>query len=179
MSAPFYELPLQRLDGSSTDLRAHREHVLLVLNTASRCGFTPQYAALEDLWRRYASRGLVILGFPCNQFGGQEPGGADDIRTFCETSYGVTFPMFDKIDVNGPRAHPLFAALKRAAPGILGTRRIKWNFTKFLVGRGASSVERFAPSTSPEKLVEHIERALADAEPASAPAGAQRAHSST
>ena len=122
------------------------------MNTASQCGFTPQYAGLEALYEKYKDRGFAVLGFPCNQFGAQEPGTADDIGAFCEKNYGVSFPMFDKIDVNGPNAHPLYVHLKREAPGILGTDGIKWNFTKFLVARDGKVVARFAPTTSPNAL---------------------------
>ena len=147
-----YDTPVRRLDGSDTTLADWRGKVLLIVNTASQCGFTPQYAGLEALYEKYKDRGFAVLGFPCNQFGAQEPGTADDIGAFCEKNYGVSFPMFDKIDVNGPNAHPLYVHLKREAPGILGTDGIKWNFTKFLVARDGKVVARFAPTTSPNAL---------------------------
>jgi len=126
--------------------------VLLVVNVASRCGFTPQYAGLEALYRAYRERGFTVLGFPCNQFGGQEPGDADEIRDFCSTRYTVSFPMFAKIEVNGPNAHPLYQYLKSAQPGLLGTEAIKWNFTKFLVGRDGGVLRRYAPNDTPEAI---------------------------
>jgi glutathione peroxidase len=130
-----YSVPVRTLAGETTDLSAFKGHVLLIVNTASQCGFTPHYAGLEELYRKYKDQGLVVLGFPCNQFGGQEPGSAAEIASFCEKNYGVSFPMYDKVDVNGANAHPLFSWLKAEAPGVLGTEGIKWNFTKFLVGR--------------------------------------------
>ncbi|TYO83252.1 glutathione peroxidase [Pseudomonas sp. CK-NBRI-02] len=133
---------------------------LLVVNTASQCGFTPQYRGLEQLWKQYRERGLVVLGFPCNQFGKQEPGDALDIAQFCERNFGVSFPLFRKIEVNGPDAHPLFVELKKRAPGILGTQRIKWNFTKFLVDPASGKVTRYAPNTKPEALKASIEALL-------------------
>lgn len=134
--------------------------VLLIVNTASHCGFTPQYAALEALYQRYRERGLVVLGFPCNQFGSQEPGEAEEIASFCQKNYGVSFPMFAKIDVNGNEAHPLYQYLKKAAPGLLGSEGIKWNFTKFLVDRQGEVVERYAPATAPESIARDIEKLL-------------------
>jgi glutathione peroxidase len=130
------------------------------VNVASQCGFTPQYAGLEELHRKYAGQGLVVLGFPSNQFGHQEPGSESDIRTFCETRYRVTFPLFSKIDVNGSKSHPLYRFLKAARPGILGTRRIKWNFTKFLVDRSGNPIKRYAPQQKPETIEEDIRNAL-------------------
>lgn len=147
------------LRGQAVDFNDFRGKVVLVVNTASHCGFTPQYAGLEELYQRYAGQGLVILGFPCNQFGGQEPGGADDIAQTCQINYGVTFPMFAKVDVNGPQAHPLFSALRRALPGWLGSP-IRWNFTKFLVARDGRPLRRFAPWTRPAAIARHIEAAL-------------------
>jgi glutathione peroxidase len=134
--------------------------VVLVVNTASACGFTPQFAGLQDLHQRYAPRGLVILGFPCNQFGRQDPGSDSEIAGFCQRNYGVDFPMMAKVDVNGPQAHPLFQWLKAQAPGILGTQSIKWNFTKFLIGRDGQVRARYAPRDTPATLVEAIEAAL-------------------
>ncbi len=147
-----YDIPVRRLDGSETTLAEWRGQVLLIVNTASQCGFTPQYAGLEALYKKYKDRGFAVLGFPCNQFGAQEPGTADEIGAFCEKNYGVSFPLFDKVDVNGPNAHPLYRLLKQQAPGILGTDGIKWNFTKFLISRDGEPVSRHAPTTSPNAL---------------------------
>lgn len=147
-----YDFSVRRLDGSETTLGEWRGKVLLIVNTASQCGFTPQYAGLEALYKKYKDRGFAVLGFPCNQFGAQEPGTAAEIGAFCEKNYGVSFPMFDKIDVNGSNAHPLFAHLKQEATGILGTDGIKWNFTKFLVDREGKVIARYAPTTSPNAL---------------------------
>ncbi len=147
-----YDFAVRRLDGSETSLGDWRGKVLLIVNTASQCGFTPQYAGLEALYKKYKDRGFAVLGFPCNQFGAQEPGTADEIGAFCEKNYGVSFPLFDKVDVNGPNAHPLFTHLKEEAPGLLGTDGIKWNFTKFLVDRHGKVVTRYAPTTSPNAL---------------------------
>ena len=130
-----YDIPLQTIDGSKSTLVDYRNKVVLIVNTASRCGFTPQYAGLEALYRKYKDQGLVVLGFPCNQFGAQEPGDEAQIADFCEKNYGVSFPMFSKVDVNGAEAHPLFIYLKREAPGLLGSEMIKWNFTKFLLDK--------------------------------------------
>lgn len=155
-----YEIPLTRIDGSQITLAEYRNKVLLIVNTASRCGFTPQYAGLETLYRQYKDRGLVVLGFPCNQFGGQEPGNESEIRSFCELNYDVTFPMFAKVEVNGPNTHPLFALLKKEAPGVLGTEGIKWNFTKFLVDSSGLVRERFAPTATPADLEKKIHEIL-------------------
>jgi len=160
MTALDFATRLRTLDGKDTELAAHRGKVLLIVNTASECGFTPQYAGLEALHRKYAERGLVVLGFPCDQFGHQEPGSEAEIASFCQKNYGVTFPMHAKVEVNGPGAHPLFVQLKAAAPGLLGTEGIKWNFTKFLVDRQGNVVTRFAPNTGPEKLAPDIEKLL-------------------
>lgn len=149
------------LDGTPCPLHRWRGKVLLIVNVASRCGFTPQYAGLEQLWNDYRDRGLVVLGFPCNQFGRQEPGDAEAITEFCSVNYGVSFPMFAKIDVNGPDAHPLWAWLQRERTGLLGSAAIKWNFTKFLIGRDGQVVARFAPATAPDALRADIEGALA------------------
>ncbi len=157
-----YDFAVRRLDGSETSLGDWRGKVLLIVNTASQCGFTPQYAGLEALYKKYKARGFAVLGFPCNQFGAQEPGTADEIGAFCEKNYGVSFPMFDKIDVNGPNAHPLFTHLKEEAPGLLGTDGIKWNFTKFLVDRHGKVVTRYAPTTSPNALDSDVLALLAD-----------------
>lgn len=148
--------------GREVELSQYRGQVLLVVNTASRCGFTSQYAGLEKLYRAYADQGLAILAFPCNQFGAQEPGSHDDIAQFCETNYNVSFPLFAKVDVNGARAEPLFDHLKEAAPGILGTHAIKWNFTKFLVRRDGTVYHRYAPDHLPAALASEIERLLAE-----------------
>jgi glutathione peroxidase len=159
--ASIYGFEVTALEGGAQKLSDYRNRVLLIVNTASECGFTPQYQGLEDLHHRYEGDGLAVLGFPCNQFGGQEPGDAAQIREFCEVRYGVSFPLFAKIDVNGPDAHPLFEHLKEAAPGLLGSRKVKWNFTKFLVSRSGEVLERFASATKPEKLEEPIQKALA------------------
>jgi len=161
MATTIHDIPVRTLAGDETTLAAWQGKVLLVVNVASKCGFTPQYKGLEELWRKYAERGLVVLGFPCNQFGAQEPGSPEDIASFCSLTYDVTFPMFAKVDVNGDAAHPLFQHLKRAQKGILGTEAIKWNFTKFLVGRDGNVIERFASATAPADLEAAIEKALA------------------
>ena len=148
------------LDGRPQDLSAYAGQVVLVVNTASECGLTPQFEGLEQLWQAYRDRGLVVLGFPCNQFGGQEPGEAEQIGEFCQRNYGVSFPMFDKIEVNGDGAHPLFQWLRQEKGGLLGST-IKWNFTKFLVGRDGRVLDRYAPTTAPESLTGDIEKALA------------------
>jgi len=144
-----FDFQARGLDGQPIDLARWRGKALLIVNTASACGFTPQYQGLEALQRRYEDQGLVVLGFPCNQFGHQEPGSETEIGAFCEKNYGVTFPLFAKVDVNGDDAHPLFRFLKGEAPGVLGTESIKWNFTKFLVGRDGKVVRRYAPQTRP------------------------------
>lgn len=159
-ASPLYELSADLLDGQSLPLSHFKGKVLLVVNTASKCGFTPQYAALEQLYRQFHPRGFEILGFPCNQFGAQEPGTAADIGQFCQRNYGVSFPMFGKIDVNGAGTHPVYRHLKSMRPGLLGTRRIKWNFTKFLIDRQGKVVSRHAPSTDPLKLAPAIEELL-------------------
>lgn len=156
-----YDLTARDIDGQPRSLAEFQGKPLLIVNVASRCGFTPQYAGLEALWRKYRERGLVVLGFPCNQFGGQEPGDEATIKTFCAGKYDVSFPLFSKIEVNGDQAHPLYRLLKSAAPGVLGSERIKWNFTKFLVDAQGKVVARFAPLVKPEKLAEAIEPLLA------------------
>ncbi len=148
------------IDGTQLPLERFRGKVLLIVNTASQCGLTPQYSDLEAMYRRLEPQGFEVLGFPCNQFGAQEPGSEGEIAKFCETQYGVTFPMFAKVDVNGDDAHPLFAWLRKAAPGLLGSETIKWNFTKFLVDRDGRVVERFAPTTTPDDIVPAIEKLL-------------------
>jgi glutathione peroxidase len=147
-----YDISARDITGTETSLADFRGRVLLVVNVASRCGFTPQYAGLEALYRKYHERGFEVLGFPCNQFGSQEPGSEADIQAFCSTNFGVTFPLFAKVDVNGAGAHPLYRLLKRERPGILGTEAIKWNFTKFLVNRQGEVVTRYAPNDRPEDL---------------------------
>ena len=146
--------------GKDKSLEDYRGNVVLIVNTASKCGFTPQFAGLEQLYEKYKDRGFVILGFPCNQFGRQDPGSNDEIQEFCQLNYGVSFPMFGKIEVNGSAADPLYEHLKKAAPGALGTERIKWNFTKFLVNRDGEVVGRYAPQTKPEDLEADIEALL-------------------
>lgn len=160
MSAPFYAFSAERLQGGVQSFSEYAGKVVLVVNTASKCGFTPQYEGLEALYRRYGEQGLVVLGFPCNQFGEQEPGAADEIVGFCQKNYGVSFPMFAKIDVNGENTHPLYRHLKQAARGLLGSEGIKWNFTKFLIDREGNVVERYAPQTTPEALAGKIEALL-------------------
>lgn len=155
-----YDFSANTLDGKPVSLRDYAGKVLLVVNTASKCGFTPQYEGLEALYKQYRDRGLTVLGFPCNQFGAQEPGTADEIGSFCQKNYGVSFPMFEKIDVNGDGAHPLYRWLKSNAKGVLGTEAIKWNFTKFLVDRQGQVVDRFAPNTKPEDLKPEVEALL-------------------
>jgi glutathione peroxidase len=147
--------------GRRADFRAKRGSVFLIVNTASACGFTPQFKGLEHLWQDYRDRGLVVVGFPCNQFGAQDPGSNGDIASFCEVNYGVSFPMMSKVDVNGERADALFRWLKQSAPGLLGSEAIKWNFTKFLVGRNGKVIKRYAPNEEPENLRQDIEDALA------------------
>lgn len=155
-----YDIPVAQLSGETTDLSAYRGKVLLIVNTASQCGFTPQYAGLEALYQKYKDRGFAVLGFPCNQFGRQEPGTAEEIAAFCEKNYGVSFPMFAKLEVNGPNTHPLFAKLKAEAPGVLGTEGIKWNFTKFIINADGTLHSRHAPTVSPESLNPVIEDIL-------------------
>jgi glutathione peroxidase len=148
------------LDGKPVPLKEFAGKVMLIVNTASKCGFTPQYEGLEALYQKYRDRGLVVLGFPCNQFGAQEPGSAAEIGSFCEKNYGVSFPMFEKIDVNGDATHPLYQWLKKSARGLLGSERIKWNFTKFLLDRQGNPIERYAPVKKPEDLAKDIEALL-------------------
>ena len=155
-----YDFSATLLDGRTVSLREFRGRVLLIVNTASKCGFTPQYAGLEELYRAHKEQGFEVLGFPCNQFGAQEPGSAGAIGAFCERNYGVSFPMFAKIDVNGPEAHPLYRFLKKRKPGLFGSQRIKWNFTKFLLARSGRVVARFAPSTKPQDLAGRIDALL-------------------
>lgn len=155
-----YDFTAETIDGAPAPLADYRDKVVLIVNTASQCGFTRQYAGLEELYRKHRDRGFVILGFPCNQFGAQEPGDEEEIKTFCSLTYDVDFPMMRKIDVNGPKAHPLYAYLKAAKKGVLGTQGIKWNFTKFLIDRKGQVVGRFAPTVEPKALEGAIERLL-------------------
>jgi len=155
-----YDFSAQTLDGKPAPLADYRGRVVLIVNTASKCGFTPQYEGLEALWRAYKDKGLTILGFPCNQFGAQEPGNADEIASFCSTTYDVSFPMMAKIDVNGPKTDPLYAFLKHQKKGLLGSESIKWNFTKFLADRSGKVVARFAPTDTPQSLKGAIEKLL-------------------
>lgn len=157
--SPFYSLSAQSLNGTSVPLSDYAGKLVLVVNTASQCGFTPQYAGLEALYQEFGKQGLVILGFPCNQFGGQEPGDAGQIAQTCQINYGVSFPMFAKVDVNGTDAHPLFQWLTAELPGWLG-KSIKWNFTKFLIGRDGKPIKRFATITKPEKMAPFIRKQL-------------------
>ena len=160
MATTAYDFEAAALDGSPQPLSEWRGKVLLIVNVASKCGFTPQYEGLEKLWRDYRDQGLVVLGFPCDQFGHQEPGNADEIRNFCSLTYDVTFPMFAKIEVNGAGADPLWQWLKKQKGGLLGIGAIKWNFTKFLVGRDGQVIARYAPTDKPESLAKDIEKAL-------------------
>jgi glutathione peroxidase len=160
MTANVYEFDAKSLDGKDISLELYKGDVLLIVNTASQCGFTPQYAGLEDLHKKYAQKGLRVLGFPCNQFGAQEPGAAPEIGSFCQKNYGVEFQMFDKVDVNGKDAHPLYKYLTSSAPGVLGTENIKWNFTKFLVDREGKVFKRYAPNVEPKDMSKDIEQLL-------------------
>jgi glutathione peroxidase len=155
-----YSFSVKTLEGQSQSLNDYKGKVLLIVNVASKCGFTPQYTGLEALYKKHQSEGFVVLGFPCNQFGGQEPGNAEEIKKFCSLTYPVTFPMFSKIDVNGDRADPLYQHLKKEGKGILGTEAIKWNFTKFLVDRTGVVISRYSPQTSPESIDSDIQAAL-------------------
>ena len=153
-------IPVKASDGSTTDLSSHQGEVMLIVNVASKCGFTPQYEGLEALQRQYREKGFTVLGFPCNQFGAQEPGDAEEIANFSKLTYDVDFPLFAKIDVNGDDAAPIYKFLKDEAPGLLGSKAIKWNFTKFLVDRAGKVVKRYAPQTKPEELKQDIEALL-------------------
>lgn len=155
----FHQLTATSLRGLPISMADYAGKLVLVVNTASHCGFTPQYAGLEALYKKYAPQGLVVLGFPCNQFGNQEPGGTEEIAQTCHINYGVSFPMFEKVEVNGAATHPVFRYLKHELPGVLG-ERIKWNFTKFLIGRDGKPLKRFAPFTTPEKMESAILAAL-------------------
>ena len=158
--ASVHDFTVDDIHGKPVPLDRYKGEVLLIVNVASQCGFTPQYKGLEALQKRFHDRGFDVLGFPCNQFGGQEPGTESEIATFCETSFGVTFPLFRKVDVNGDTAAPLYRHLKSARPGLLGTEAIKWNFTKFLVGRDGQVLARYAPNDTPESIAADVEKAL-------------------
>ncbi len=158
-----YDFEAQTTTGQSVKLDQYKGQVLLIVNTASKCGFTPQFDGLEKLWQSHGPQGLAVLGFPCNQFGGQDPGSNDEIASFCQLNYGVSFPMMAKVDVNGAQAHPLYQWLVKEAPGILGTTSIKWNFTKFLIGRDGKVIGRYAPTDTPKSLIADIDKALAAA----------------
>lgn len=160
MSENIYDFSAGNMLGNEVSLSDFKGKVLLIVNTASKCGFTPQFAGLEALYQKYKDKGLEILGFPCNQFGNQDPGSNEEIKRFCEVNYGVTFPMFEKVDVNGDSAHPLFKFLKKQARGFIGTEAIKWNFTKFLVDRNGKVIDRYAPTDTPEKFAKDIAELL-------------------
>jgi glutathione peroxidase len=160
MTNTVYDFSCQTPNGKKKSLLDYKGKVLLVVNTASKCGFTPQFAGLEELYKQYKAKGLEILGFPCNQFGKQDPGSNDEIMEFCQLNYGVSFPMFGKIEVNGADADPLFKHLKKAAPGVLGSEGIKWNFTKFLIDRSGKVVRRYAPKDTPKAIASDIEKLL-------------------
>ena len=155
-----YDFKARTIDGEEVSLSHYRGKVLLIVNVASRCGFTPQYRGLEELYERFGKSGFEVLGFPCNQFGKQEPGTDSDIRGFCDLQYGVRFPLFSKIDVNGSGTHPLYEFLKKSKPGFLGTKRIKWNFTKFLIDRNGKPLKRYSPQTTPDKIEKDLQDAL-------------------
>ena len=159
--ASVYEFSAQQINGKSTALKRFKGKPMLIVNTASACGFTPQFAGLEELHQTFGARGLVVLGFPCNQFGAQDPGNNGEIAEFCQLNYGVSFPMMAKIDVNGSSAAPLYAWLCNEAPGLLGSKAIKWNFTKFLVGKDGQVIKRYAPTDTPQSMTKDIEAALA------------------
>ncbi|HUE94573.1 glutathione peroxidase [Pseudomonas sp.] len=160
MSSDLFDIPVTTIKGEQKTLADFGAKAILVVNTASKCGFTPQYKGLENVWQQYKDQGLVVLGFPCNQFGKQEPGDEGAISEFCELNFGVSFPLFKKVDVNGSDAHPLFVNLKKNAPGLLGSQGIKWNFTKFLLSADGEVIKRFAPTTKPEDLTAEIEALL-------------------
>ena len=159
-STSVYDFESVSIQGKPAHLASQRGKVLLIVNTASACGFTPQFAGLETLWERYRDRGLVVVGFPSNEFGAQDPGSNDEIASFCQLNYGVSFPMMGKVQVNGASAHPLWKWLTKESPGLLGSQAVKWNFTKFLVGRDGRVLKRYAPTDSPESMRADIERAL-------------------
>ena len=158
--ASLYDIPVKSIDGTEQTLAPYQGKVLVIVNTASQCGFTPQYKGLERLHRELGPKGVEVLGFPCNQFGAQEPGNEEEIKSFCSLTYDVSFPMFAKVDVNGEHTHPLYQYLKAERPGLLGTEAIKWNFTKFLVGRDGTVLKRYAPNDTPESIRADVEKAL-------------------
>ncbi|AIK36623.1 MULTISPECIES: glutathione peroxidase [Bacillus] len=155
-----YDFSAKTITGEEKSLREYEGKVLLIVNVASKCGFTPQYKGLQAIYEKYKEQGFEILGFPCNQFGGQEPGTEEEITSFCELNYGVSFPMFTKVDVKGDNVHPLYTYMTDQAPGILGMKAVKWNFTKFLIGRDGKVIDRFAPQKKPEELEKEIEKIL-------------------
>ncbi len=159
-SPSIYDFSANSIEGQPVSLNTYKDKVLLIVNTASQCGFTPQYQGLQSVYNKFENQGFAILGFPCNQFGQQEPGSADEIQSFCETRFGVTFPLFQKVDVNGENAHPLFKFLTKAVPGIFGTEGIKWNFTKFLVDRSGKVVKRYPSTAKPEDIEKDIQALL-------------------
>ncbi|MBC7996249.1 MAG: glutathione peroxidase [Rhizobacter sp.] len=159
--ASVYDFDAVSINGQRADLSTQKGKVLLIVNTASACGFTPQFAGLEKLWDRYSDQGLVVVGFPSNEFGGQDPGSDGEIASFCQLNYGVSFPMMGKVQVNGEQAHPLWKWLTEQAPGMLGSKGVKWNFTKFLIGRDGQVIKRYAPNDTPESITKDIETALA------------------
>ena len=155
-----YDFSAKTLDGEEQALDAYRGKAMLIVNTASKCGFTPQYTGLEKLWEKYQDQGLVVLGFPCDQFGHQEPGDAEEIKSFCSLNYDVSFPLYEKVEVNGGKAHPLWKWLKKEKPGLLGMEGVKWNFTKFLVDKNGKVVKRYAPTDTPEKIEKDLDLVL-------------------
>ncbi|MGI8383680.1 glutathione peroxidase [Robertmurraya sp. P23] len=155
-----YQFEVKKINGEAISLSEYKGDVLLIVNTASNCGFTPQYKQLQELYEQYKEKGFTVLGFPCNQFMNQEPGTEADIQSFCEMNFGVTFPLFSKVDVNGKNAHPLFQYVTEEAPGVLGVKAVKWNFTKFLVNRSGEVVERYAPNTNPKEIAQDIEKLI-------------------
>ena len=162
MSSPsIYDFKAQSISGKDIPLSDFKGCVMLIVNTASKCGFTPQFGGLEELHKTYADKGLAVVGFPCNQFGSQDPGADSEIAEFCQVNYGVSFPMMGKVDVNGPKAHPLYKWLSAEAPGLLGSKSVKWNFTKFLVGKDGRVIKRYAPTDKPAGLAKDVEAALA------------------
>jgi glutathione peroxidase len=162
MKNSFFDYTVKDNKSQDYNLSQHQGKVILVVNVASKCGFTPQYKGLEEVYKKFQNKNFVILGFPCNQFGAQEPGNNQEIQEFCQMNYGVSFPVLDKVDVNGPQSAPVYDFLKSKAPGILGTEMIKWNFTKFLIGKKGEVIQRYAPQTKPEEMISDIEKALAE-----------------
>ncbi|WP_372652358.1 glutathione peroxidase [Halobacteriovorax sp.] len=155
-----YDFKVKTNKNEEVELSNYKDKVLLIVNTASKCGFTPQYAGLEELYKKYKDQGLEVLAFPCNQFGAQEPGSNEEIASFCDLQFNISFPLFDKVDVNGSETHPLFKYLKEEAPGLLGSKKVKWNFTKFLVSKDGTQITRFAPTSKPESLEDDIKKLL-------------------